>query len=350
MATITPTFSSLRWGPEMWQVFDYTAHPVRDPNGNPCLIFRHAGGGHGGYLVDVWGGTSVYNKFFTYLLDPSRDVHFDIISVETAQQIITNGTPPPTSIPRSKMVLLLDSVFDFQRAVCAIKRWGAGVNNGTTYYINPDKVITGGHSHGATLAGLASLMNPIVNTGAMRTMFRRRNEPVSYDSKGLGVFLFAPQVDIRRRMLTDGGGTSVRLYMAPSNLPAWTGTPGTISSPTWTSLVPDYLKEAMSILAYIDQGATDNYVPMFTLFGNDVGAHTYPLSDPHDKVQRDDLNAALTVAGLQFQTDQVFAGAGPTFYEMDSANSFRAYSWMSTLVRGAKKYTGVSVGRVGAAR
>jgi len=342
MATITPTLRNQKWGPERWHRFDFAAHPIRDVGGNPCIIWRHGGAGWGGNLSDCWLLTEPYNPFFEYVLNAARDVHFDIVSIETGQQIHldsankvpqVNASTTPTGLPRTKRLYMADSLLDYKHGIASIKRiLAAGVNS--TYFGNPDKVIVGGWSHGSSLAGLSAVTNPISISPGRDVWYQSGKQTQTYDSTTLGVAYLWGQIDIRRRSLPNGAGVyAARNYLditagSPSWGAAWYGTRANDAGAEWSSYVPSWWKEAFSLLAYIDQGRVENYVPMFVGYGDNVGAHTYPLSDVHDSVQRTDLVAALEAAKLPYQTGTTQAALSGFFTDVESS---QLYNWMKGL-------------------
>lgn len=311
MAVISPTKTAVRWGPERWQVFDYYAHPTRDQDtGNPCLIYRHGGGGWTSSYKEPWPDAATLRPLIDYLHSNSRTTHFDIISIETAQRGYTDAVDAVSGIRPTKLAWLPDQITDLKRGICAIKRWGVGVDNDTGFRINPFKLILCGNSHGGLLAGLATMTAPLLGHGAQYSYLHRLWEPKGYDSTTRGVILSGAQVDCRNI-----GGTD---YIGFANTYAWFGTRYDLNT-EWNAL-SSHMKTSMSIRAYFENGDTSFYTPMFTLYG-ETGAHTYPLSDPHDSVQRTDLNTAIANAKLPYDS-YLYTSTS------DAAMHAAVYNWM----------------------
>lgn len=319
MANITPTLQDQRWGPERYQVFDYYAHPKRDAGGNPCLIFRHGGGGIGGNYKEIWKGTDPLHTLHLYLNDSARGTHFDIVSFESAQRNHLDSSGAAPSIPRTKTAYLHDQIIDAKRAVGAIKQWGQGLNNNSGFHLNPNKFIFGGHSHGAVIAGLCTLTPPIAGHGGLDSYFHRIWDAKSYDSTCVGAILSSPQVDVRNLNDTYPGTA----YIDYTGLPGWYSTRANTSSVEWDNL-PRRIKESMSIRHYIDKGQTRFYRPFFVIFEANKGTHTHPFTEVHDSQQYTDLTASLAAQKLSY--------SGLTYTTMTDVENAQVYAWMANLV------------------
>src|SRR5690242_8498235 len=94
MPTIDVTIPTLRWGPSASHVAAIVRHPIRDPGGNPWLVYRHGGGAIIRDYRLPFIGSANGNALF-YHLSAQRsgrdDLHFDCISVDTRQS--RWGTP-----------------------------------------------------------------------------------------------------------------------------------------------------------------------------------------------------------------------------------------------------------------
>lgn len=360
MAVPTQTLINQRWGPERWQLFDYFAHPIRDPGGNPCLIWRHGGGGWAGnYKLWPNSGFEISEGLPDYLLnEPGLDQHFDVVTIQTCEQTMTNsaGTSFPAEIPRTTRHNMWDNVMDHKRAICAIKAWGTGAGGFTngvyTYRINPDKIISGGQSFGGTVTALSMITPPITYDTKWGMSSVREFDAGNYDSTVLGVIYFSSQVDFRRRALPQAGGAvAFQNYLRSDTVQGIWGTqindPDTGSNiyaggSEWSSKVPNNFKDAVSLLYYIERGYTDFYVPMYTLYYENDPSHLgqYPLTSNHDRRMRDDLNAALTAKQLPFSTGltkSIANGGGPlTDWQIARPDAISLYGWMNRLVRNGK--------------
>lgn len=335
MASTAPTLSNQRWGPEGWQLFNYWAHPIRDGGGNPLLIWRHGGGGVIGNYTTVTMDTSYAAEgYIAYLLwylnQSARDMHFDIVSIQTSQQVYT---VPISTIRRTKRQHMLENIQDHKRGIAAIKAWGQGHYGQTTYKINPYKVITGGHSFGGTLTALSMITPPTVYPTSNSIGSIRRYEPNQFDSTSLGVIFFSSQVDFRNRSLPSvGGPDTVKDYLDYTAVGGIFGTRVDDTHAEW-DLIPAQMKESVSLLAYIQKGHTQFYKPMYVLYQNYAGfAGTYPLTENHDIRMQEDLCQALQAKGLPFAKDVVQDQTSPPG-PMTEDKAPAIYDWMCRLVR-----------------
>jgi hypothetical protein len=325
--TITPTVSSFRWGPELHQVASYKAHPTRDPvgvatdwrnaKGNPVLVIRHGGAGTTGNHLEMWDAAQPFNALFQYLIDPARAVHFDIISAETGQRAIYDSAQGAPGIRRARKMFLLEGATDHQRMIASLKFWARRFNNSAGNVIDPRKFVSAGHSFGATQAAISMFSGPLVMPFTNRTGLRSAFETESYDSSVLGLLFMAGQVDCRKI-----NGTN---YLNPTLLPGWTGTSNTDA--TEFDGVSDFQKEAMSVRAWAENGDRGGYAPMYINYET-LGAHTYPLADPHDSQQGIDLKASLDAAGLDSRLD---IWSAPS-HAMTPDVVDRIYQWLAGLV------------------
>lgn len=333
MAAITPTKTGVRWGPERWHLYDYWAHPTRDVGGNPVLIWRHGGSATTGHYQESWLGLDSsgapylpWNLFFEYLHSTSRDVHFDIISMESGQRGFSQSVSPfgtTLNIKATKRMYVPEGIQDFNRGVASIKSQGmTGVNYDTNYKLNPNLFITGGNSYGATVAGLASLVDPLTIGGSLQTPITSLAERASLDSKVLGVLYFRGQMDVRSI-----GGTEYQLY---SGMHGYYGTYYN-SATEWQALSND-IKASMSYRAYIQNGDVQNYVPMYVLY-IELGNHVLPLTDAHDSRQYSDLIAALTKANLPYASSLITSAVAGDNSAWTTRHTVKVYSWMADLVR-----------------
>lgn len=346
MTVIAPTLLSERWGPEKWQLFHYWANPIRDGGGNPCIIWRHGGGGTiGNYTAVGAGGSSVEWPILQYfLLQPNLGQHFDIISAQSAQQTF----PGTNSIRRTLRMNMWGNVFDHQRMVASIKAWGVGMLGGnwtTSMQIDPEKIITGGDSFGATVTGLSMIRPPLVGRNSWKIGVNRQYEADRFDSQPLGVIYHRGQVDFRKRLLINPPAAPALLnYLTPSEVNGIYGTREADAGTEWDSFVPNDFKEAVSLLAYIENGYTDYYRPMFVQYANEpTFLGVYPLASNHDKKMGEDLVAALKTRGnLAFSEglspDQTPEG-GPQFAP-DPLSQSRIYKFCEDLVKARPARTG----------
>lgn len=85
MPELNPQIKDLRWGPDQCQKMDILRHPVRDPGGNPWILYRHGGSGNIRDKRLPWLPSGNGNALAYYVNTIAQGVHFDFISVETRQ-------------------------------------------------------------------------------------------------------------------------------------------------------------------------------------------------------------------------------------------------------------------------
>lgn len=307
---IVPTLSAIRWGPQPWQLFDYKAHPVRDPGGNPCLVFAHGGGHLGGNYKDIWliDGTAVqpYNVLLNFLLTPTLGTHFDIVSLESAQWRHTDadaagtGSVNPGFSPSQKVYFWTDGMNDYKRGVAAVKAWGQGFNNSSAFRMNPDLFIGGGQSAGAVKSCLAQITGPLTFGNRQKTFASRITEAGQYDSSVNGLLWLQGQIDFRNK---NYNGTTTD-YSTGTDQKGYFGTRDDDGGADWNNL-PQFLKAAISIVAYLENRDLQYWKPLFNL-QIEQGNHLLPLVNGHDSRQLRDLNIAMEGAGLKLGEDYDF--------------------------------------------
>jgi pimeloyl-ACP methyl ester carboxylesterase len=327
MAAITPTLSDQVWGTELYQRFHYTAHPVRDDGGNPLLMCRHGGGGWGGWYDNLFDATDVSNSLFEFCLSEDRPMHFDIITFDSAQVLFTTGTTNDYSLARSRRAYIMEQARDIQRAVCAIKKWGSGWDNSTSYRINPNKIILKGHSHGSTICGLSQIIPPVTSEGDTTMLADSLYSCAGFDSRVKGVIYHDGQIDARSI-----GGTD---YIDASIFPAWFG--ASYADDTEFDALPSHVRSAASLRAYIEAGDTKYWVPHLIVYNTTLGAHSYPLANAHDGVQLRDLSVACRSKGLSHRTVDLAPVSGDQA-TISGAKAQQVYGWMErTLADAANK-------------
>ena len=289
MTTITPTLSNQRWGPDAHHIFDYAANATRVTGGNPLIIYRYAGGATQGDQTGVWdqvnGAESyMYNYFLT---NAGLAEKFDMVSVVTGQRSISS------TVIRCKQMFILDDVRELQVAIAEIKRLGKiGFGASNQYKINPNKVVVAGASFGATLAMLSQLFPPYIGNGAQITNMHRPTIGGGFSSQCRGVLNHIGQIDARTI-----AGVDQQMF---SNLFGWFGTSGNNPNDGGVefSAFPNDIKAAASVRAYIQNGDTQYYRPIYNMYVNTGLGHTHPYSDAHDAQQLIELKADLNAAGL----------------------------------------------------
>lgn len=192
---IATTATNVRWGNNLTDVFDYALHPVR--GNNPLLIFRHGGGGYSGWHGEFWDGTSTqFEKLCTYLLSPSRAVHFDIASIETGQYVFSSV---PALVPRSQRTLFPDFVTSYQRAVRNVRMLMYEIAGS-----NPSQVFTMGASFGSYLSLLSMFMQPEWGSG-QRNERRKRFDTRGWTSTVSGSILWSTAFPDWRKVASPNG-------------------------------------------------------------------------------------------------------------------------------------------------
>ena len=185
MPALTPTTQDTFYGPSIHQSYDVYRHSVRDPGGNPVIIYRHGGGWAGNDKRDIGVDANAPNRLAAYLLARTAptDTHFDIISVESRQRSFSSsgaafGYDQPSEMPS----YFPEAWDDVKLAIVHIKQ------NAASLGIDPKKVVLWGNSAGATTLWWSQLTAPLVVNGV--------------DSRALAMMFEKPLVDFRR----DGAG------------------------------------------------------------------------------------------------------------------------------------------------
>ena len=354
------TASNIRWGPHLTDVFDYALHPTRDGGaGNPLLIWRHTGGGGAGSKAQLWDGPHYeMNKLLEYFMSASRDVHFDVVSVESDQYTFFEAGQP---VPRSFRVMYPGVVSSYQRSIRNIKAIMQPLGS------DPARVGLMGASHGGWLTLMSQLMPAEFSGSAPRADARRRFDAHGFDHRCKLMWLWSLAYPDWRKIASATGitftgatvsGTSVTKTSGFTNYRFTTGdtcvltsgaTPGTytIASRTnndtivlatsagsgtaagyvstdqtdlrWSTMLfgtkvngtsyaewdalPERLRNAVSPQYWAEQGQIDLFPPSFfssSLSGD--GIHPYGnlyngSSDIHDYHGAQDLSAALAARG-----------------------------------------------------
>jgi hypothetical protein len=367
MPSQTPTHSNVRWGSDAWSLCDIYLNPTRITGGNPVVFVRHAGGGTVGTYTDArdtaTGGDEFY--FYNWLNGRATDavggaspsLKWDIVHFTSGQEtwsdlVLNNIGQLGDDINRSRSVYFPDAIRDCQRAIASIKSLGS------RYGFDPNKVITYGNSHGATLTGLSQLAPPLLPVGGKLWM-DSGNCSNTHDSRVRGCVLNQPQVKCD---LTHMGAAEYAAWfgMRGETISSCTWTNGTLtlaipgsypggfagakvgdrvlvsggtgvttgyytiasitgrlevvltasitggSSPSDVTIVPVWefdridsrLRDASSMTSYFEQKAADFYPGFFNFTVNEIGDHIKPYANSHDSGQIIDLRTAVEAAGL----------------------------------------------------
>lgn len=301
--SLTPTLTAQQWGPHPWQLFDYYAHATRDAGGNPLLIVRHVGGGTGGYYGDLWTTDRMPANFVRYIHSTaSLGLHFDVMSIETAQRSFD-------TITAANKKLILSQAFDMQIAISTVKRLGVSGFGGGTYVADPRRYSALGDSHGSNIVSLSQLLPASSGPHVWAST------DSLFDSSLNSIIYHIGQPDVRLGYLAFNalGG-----FFAAS-----------VDSATESNALPTSLRQSASTTWYIESGNTRGYVPHYVIYAP-LGDHALPLSNAHDSKQGTDLVAALAARALPYGSNLTSAeadwiGTGPTAV----ANQAALYTWLA---------------------
>lgn len=293
------------WGAQPWEKFDVYPHATRDPTGNPVIVYRHPGGGIGGYYNDVWTTNRAPAWFFKYLhTTTSLGLHFDVISVETAQRSID-------TLATGRKTFVLGHANDFQRAVSALKQIGRIGFSGGTYKSDPRRYVGWGESHGANVEALSQVMPRIFAP----PIWGEKSSFSTSDPALNAIVYHIGQPDVR-----DG----VSLY---SNMVGWQGT--NLAAATQWNALPVALKQAMSLQWYVEQG---NGVPLYIMYAV-LGDHIKPYTNVHDSQQGTDLAAAMATARLTYALN-IYSSESNWLDDTPTAvaNYSALYTWLAAQI------------------
>lgn len=230
MAQVTPStgYVDLRYGPDAHQRYDVARHPIRDPGGNPWILWRHGGGWNTNDKRQPFIAAQRGNALFAYLLNNKsgpNDAHFDVISYETRQAAW--GTPNTTHTANTTLgwysevptvpAFFPETFEDTQRCILAIKAASKGAGR------DPNKGIIAGSSAGAVQAFWSQVVEPVTNARpSMDTRWTRYLDGGGFDSRVCGVLAHIMPVDFRKGSLTVQGCTwteGTLTLTAPSGTP-----------------------------------------------------------------------------------------------------------------------------------
>lgn len=193
--TLTPTFADRKWGRDYMSRFDYLQHPIRDPGGNPVIMYRHPGSGVSGSHRFCWNfppdqGAHSMAEYVNLVRTAASDTHFDFCSIEWAQYLLdaTEG--------RSKCLVFPEVIVEAQRAIIGLKQQLASVGG------DPGRIVGFGECHGAYQLLLACcFMAPSATPAGGVLENRRIYQGRYYDSRLRGIINYAGNpLDLRRTL------------------------------------------------------------------------------------------------------------------------------------------------------
>lgn len=298
-AIIAPV-QNIRWGPNRWCLLDHYKNPTRvgvdaaHPNGkNPCLIFRHPGGGTVG--SNEWYRDSLANQDYFYFLQwlvgaqpvSMPALCWDVIHATTGQQQ-HDGV-----IPRTRSLFFPESILDYQSMVSSVMHMSIDLG------IDEDRCVLGGESMGALLASLSLLAPSLRGSGQQHVWLKGRHNYGTHRNRARGVLHHQGPVDFQIY-----GGVE---YYHHSRIGGLAGTRYD-NNTEWTALDPR-VKAMFSIIEYIRRGETAGF-PSIYISWAEQGNHINPFGDPgipgsnlHDSRQADDLATALAERGMPHEKD-----------------------------------------------
>lgn len=245
MANLIPTTQDTFYGPSIHQSYDVYRHSVRDPGGNPVIIYRHGGGWWSNDKRDI-GVDSPQNASYrlaTYLLSRTAptDTHFDIISIESRQKSFSSsgaafGYAQPNDMPS----YFPEAWDDVKLAIVHIKQ------NAASLGIDPKKVVLLGNSAGATTLWWSQLTAPLVVDGV--------------DSRALAMMFEKPLVDLRIK-----GGTGLYSSASVNYYDFAFGTNAGVGA--YPTALPTATQNAASIAWYYETGQLQYAIPTMVLAG-----------------------------------------------------------------------------------
>lgn len=205
----SPSISNIRVGTELNDVLDLCLHPTQDSGaGNPLVIYRHTGGGTNGHKGEVFNGEQPnMATLFDYLLSPSRSVHFNVATIESAQQS-WNSSFIPRSIRTHHPGIITSYQRNVRNARMVLK----------DYNCDPSRVILLGASHGAWLNIMQMLLAPDFGGSGQRNDRRKRFETFGYNSRVKGCVQYEMSYPDWRRSLLSNGITFAGATLAGASL------------------------------------------------------------------------------------------------------------------------------------
>jgi len=243
MANLIPTTQDTFYGPSIHQSYDVYRHSVRDPGGNPVIIYRHGGGWWSNDKRDI-GVDSPQNASYrlaTYLLSRTAptDTHFDIISIESRQKSFSSsgatfGYAQPNDMPS----YFPEAWDDVKLAIVHIKQ------NAASLGIDPKKVVLLGNSAGATTLWWSQLTAPLIVDGV--------------DSRALAMMFEKPLVDLRIK-----GGTGLYSSASVNYYDFAFGTNAGVGA--YPTTLPTATQNAASIAWYYETGQLQYAIPTMVL-------------------------------------------------------------------------------------
>lgn len=312
-------FPRVSYGPSVHQWYSLNLHPVRDPGGNPLLIYKHGGGavekdarlcwipnGNGNSISWYLQGNGASHPGGGGVTAPVLDLHLDVASVNCRQAKYNipvtvhsqNGANGWFNEPWTGSTYFPDAWNDLKLAIAHLKDFARERGQ------DPYKFLGMGSSYGGMQTAWACLTPPLRGMGGAPSDFHRPGSTYrKSDSTLLGAILHITPIDVRNDTALAPGADFI-------DESALRGFFGTANSTEWNQVQASQ-KAAISIFAHIESGSAWYPPGGFHTIYQDLGggAATYPLSNPHHHSQRDQLNSALAAKGWTYSTQPLY-GSG----------------------------------------
>lgn len=307
MATLTPYQRDVFYGPSIHQSYDIYRHPVRDPGGNPVIVYRHGGGWASNDKRDISVDGNSPNRFATYVLSQTAatDTHFDIVSIETRQRSFSDsGATGGFAQPYDEPAYFPDAWSDAKLAIVHIK------SNALTYGWDPKKLVLFGNSAGASILWWSQLTDPLTISGV--------------DSRVTAMAFEKPLVDFR----IDSAGVETYSSATDNFYDYAFGTNAGVAAYPGTSL-PSSVRQAASVAWYYETGNLKWAVPAMVLSGPQEGIVSAWLKGPQ---------TIAAVSGTPFSSwtssDKITISANQSKYTESGAAGITDLGYMACYSQG----------------
>lgn len=201
MPTLFPTIPTLRWGPSATQVAAILRHPIRDPGGNPWLLYRHGGGAiirdYRLPFIANANGNSIFHHL-SAMRSGVSDLHFDCISVDTRQtrwdtpidQHEQNDKYRWVDNPIERGISFPHNLDEMKLCILALKSRAVELG------IHPERGITMGTSYGSLAAVWPNMTEPLRTDDLPISMQHRYGLRSGFESRTCGTIMHQGLVDV----------------------------------------------------------------------------------------------------------------------------------------------------------